>query len=346
MRPLGLAALLLAACAEEGTGLDQTTPFEQPPMAGSLSFRTQVAGAAACDLEVDLLGTAIDYVGSCDGCDLRFALTSTLTADNSSGACTPDPLLSMLGDDEHGGLVLWYQDVLASSSYYYGATNPDVLWLGYHLYREGEDPEQAHYRALAALEDPTVPGSVSWSGSVLSWLWYQNLDEPVYLGAWDPGCGEATPFTEEVTPQADQWVSRTWVGDHLMGDAWTIETRITEGPLSVGVEVTETGAFTPVLRVIDPNGCLVAEARENVECTYANSTAGVRCAAWQTTDDDDGVWTVVVLMDGAPVSSTPAYQLWTNAGSTPELVEGAFTAWDQPHDNTVQASMITSFAAP
>lgn len=345
MRPPGLL-LLLTACAEGGAGLDQTKPFEQPPMSGSLSYRTNVGGAPACDLEVELLGTAIDYVGSCDGCDLRFALTSTLAEDKSPGACTPDPLLSMLGDDEHGGLVLWYQDVLASSSYYYGTTNPDVLWLGYRLYREGEDPEEARYLELAAVEDPTVPGSVTWSGSVLSWLWYQNLDEPVYLGAWDPGCGEASPYTEQTTAEAFSWRSRAWVGDHLVGDVWTVRSQEADGPVAAGVEVTETGAFTPVLRVIGPDGCLVAEARENVACVYAERSAGVRCAAWQDATGATGTWTFVVLMDGAPESTTPGYLFWTNTSDTPELVEGAFTAWEQPHDNTVEASMFATFAAP
>lgn len=345
MRPLGLA-LLLAACAEGGAGLDQTTPFEQPPMSGSLSFRTRVGGADVCDLQVDLLGTPIDYVGSCDGCDLRFALSSTLAEDSSPSACTPDPLLSLLGDDEHGGLVLWYQDVLASGSYYYGSSNPDVLWLGYHLYREGEDPAEAHYLEIGAMEDPTVPGAVTWSGSVLSWLWYQNLDEPVYLGAWDPGCGEATPYTEEVSPEADQWESRTWEGAQLTGDVWTVDARASDGPVAVGVEVVDGGVFTPVLRVIGPDGCLVAEARENVECVYVEAGGPVRCAAWQAAEAVRGVYTFIVLMDGPPESATPAYNLWTNAGDALVLVDGGFTAWEQPHDNTVQSSMLATFAAP
>lgn len=345
MRASGLL-LLLTACAEGGAGLDQTKPFEQPPMSASLSYRTNVGGAPACDLQVELLGTAIDYVGSCDGCDLRFSLTSTLAADDSPGACTPDPLLSMLGDDEHGGLVLWYQDVLATSSYYYGTTNPDVLWLGYHLYREGEDPAEAHYLEIGAVEDPTVPGSVSWSGSVLSWLWYQNLDEPVYLDTYTPECGKGAPYTEPVDPSAVCWGFRDWEGDQRSGDLWTFEAGAAEAPISFGIEVMDGGEFAAVMRVIGPDGCLVAEVRDNVHCEQADPGLVEGCPAFQAAADVAGTWTVIVLMDGPPASTAPGYLIWTSTDAPPALMAGGFTAWDQPHDNTVEASMFATFAAP
>ena len=229
-----------------------------------VTYETWVDDALVCAKEVAVTGTP--YTGECEGCDFAFSIEGELVEDNSEAGCYVSDYQLLRTDNGIEDMVLAYSELLEVDRWGEVSTYADAIFVTYSSGWYGGGSSST--RVLSHADGGEDPGIFRRDGE--SFVWGGDFETTIngddqlvdycaggYTLGWsgtEPS-GYATS-TEDVTcdgKQVDQW---TFTVD---------ETQVVE--ISADTVSAET-TFDPRLFVINDDGCVVASADDNFECTF------------------------------------------------------------------------------
>lgn len=262
---------------------------------GSLTYNTTFDGGTVCDATITLAGTP--YTGTCDGCDFAFNVEGTVTADNSTGDCTLNPMLSFVPDATHYDLIMAHAETFAG--YYGDLTNAFIA--GYSYSPDYPGPYFYQYTSY----DGSYYGTFTQEGTQFNWT-YSTEGTSFDLSAYYQYCEYIYPYYL-YEPVAGQGGTGELNCDGTVTDVWTF-TAEKGGLVSVSVDtIAADSAFDAGMIVTDPDGCEVSFADDAFDCTFP--PADYQCPAASFEAASSGTYTVVVESFGSCVGEKAEYSV-------------------------------------
>jgi len=280
---------------------------------GELRYASTYDHAVVCDALVELAGAP--YAGECPGCDYAFEVTGEVTEDEGSDDCELDPLLSWVETDEI--VDLW---IAHSPNYpgYYG-DYVDALLVGYtSRYAEVLYPGVPVVLAYAGEDSP---GTYARTGLDIAWTW--RMEDNRYDLSYFDAC-DADPVqagSQEPAGNTAAAEDLDCAGD--LADVWEIEVLDEAFTVSVDTNSAET-TFDPGFHLNDAEGCTLAFADDNFECTFPPANHG--CPAVRVEPPAPSTHQVVVKSWGGCAGERAEYTLSVDGGAA-SLVEDDVAAW-------------------
>ncbi len=258
-----------------GSDDDEQRPEEEDPISieelGELTgialeatYETWVDDALVCAKEVTVTGTP--YTGECEGCAFAFSIEGELVEDNSESGCYVSDYKLLRTDNGLEDLVLAYSELLEVDRWGEISTYADAVFVTYSSGWYGSTDTTT--RVLSHADGGEDPGVFRRDGA--DFIWGGDFDTTINgedqlvdycaggysLGISGTESTGAATRTEDVTcdgKQVDQW---TFTVDETQTVDLSVDT------------VSEETTFDPRLFIINEEGCVVASADDNFECTF------------------------------------------------------------------------------
>jgi len=303
--------------ADSDTDADTDTDVDtHATFSGQLTFTQVEDGTTVCDADVALSGTA--YTGTCEGCDFAFDMDGEVTRDDGTSDCYLYPTLTYVMSDPYTELMMAHADTYTVYGYYGDYAYDDAFLTGYSAYYYGYYFGPT-FSVLSS--DGSDTATFTRDGNDIAWTWtydysYTGYD---YSYAYTEYCDYVTfsDATESFT--GDETGTGSVDCDGLLADAWTFDVG-SDGAATISVDtVAADTAFDTKFYVSDPDGCEIASADDNFDCTYA--PADYYCSSVELSGLAAGTYTVVVSSYGSCTGSTSDYSISVHSGTTTALTQ-------------------------
>jgi hypothetical protein len=262
--PLALSCGDKPAVDDTAPGEDTSPPIYDPEdvliFEGALSYTSDRDGARICDVQVALEGT--EYAGECEDCEFAFVMTGTVTEDNSYDGCDLESLYTWVPENKGYDLLLGYASNWTSET---GAIYESLLMTGFSAsYEFGTFGPYWEY----LVHSESTSDSISVDDDQVSWAFERSLVEVEsynYLNeceelAWSESGSAFSGVDEDAQRVAC---------DGSTVDVWEVDVAAGE-ELAITLDmVSEDTAFDAWFWINDPEGCTIAAADDNFECSYA-----------------------------------------------------------------------------
>jgi len=252
-----------------------------------VTYETWVDDMLVCAKEVAVTG--VPYTGECEGCEFAFSIEGELVEDNSEAGCFASDYQLLRTDNGIEDLVLAYSELLEVDRWGEVSTYAEAIFVTYSSGWYGGG--SANTRVLSHADGGEDPGIFRRDGAEFVWggdfeTTINGDDQLVdycdggYTLGWDgtEPSGVST-ITEDVTCDGKQV------------DQWTITVDETQTVEIAADTVSAETTFDPRLFVINEDGCVVASADDNFECTFPPPS--FRCPA-TSVELEPGEYTIMV----------------------------------------------------
>ena len=229
-----------------------------------VTYETWVDDALVCAKQVEVTGTP--YTGECEGCAFAFAIEGELVEDNSEEGCYVSDYQLLRTDNGIEDLVLAYSELLEVDRWGEVSTYADAIFVTYTSDWYGG--ASAGTRVLSHADGGEDPGVFRRDGT--DFVWGGDFDTTINGDDQlvDYCAGGYTYGWSGTEPSGVSTITESVSCDGRQVDQWTFsvdETQIVE--IAADTVSAET-AFDPRIFVMNEEGCVVASADDNFECTF------------------------------------------------------------------------------
>lgn len=284
---------------------DQDTPAEDGPLPedgdsvsiedlGALTgididvtYETWVDDSLVCAKAVAVTGTP--YTGECEGCAFAFSIEGELVEDNSEAGCYVSDYQLLRTDNGIEDLVLAYSELLEVDRWGEVSTYADAVFVTYSSGWYGGGTSST--RVLSHADGGEDPGIFRRDGA--EFVWGGDFEttingEDQLVDYCDGGYALGWSGTE---PSGVATITEGVSCDGKKVDQWAITIDETQTVEIAADTVSAETTFDPRLFVINEDGCVVASADDNFECTFPPPS--FRCPA-STVELEPGEYTILV----------------------------------------------------
>jgi hypothetical protein len=267
---------------------------------GTLTYNFTYDGTPVCDFVESV--TTTPYEGDCADCTFAMVPTTTVTEDNGTADCSPDPLYSLQGGSIYANLFMLHLDTY--EGYYGDYTNAFQVGFAVDYAAYGGGYYEGPYFSTLSY-DSSYYSTFTVDDSSLAWT-FASEGYGQDFGSYYTYCSYFYGYqTYGVYPGTADTSSLDCDGEII--DTWTFE-GVEGGTAYVTVDtVADETAFDPRMWVNDPDGCTIAAADDSFACTYPPPT--YECPGVIVEDLTAGTYTVVVNSYGDCAGETADYSL-------------------------------------